>query len=122
MGAGKEYLDEMGKYPVIYLSFRNIKELTWESCWDKTKELIQDEYLKHDYLLKSPELKPQEKDYFKKIIDLKGNPGNYENSLGKLLIFLNRFYGERAVILIDEYDAPVHAGFKNGYYDQIINW
>jgi hypothetical protein len=120
--AGKEYLDKMGKYPVIFISFRDIKEREWETCYDKIQGLIQDEYLKHDYLLDSPKLKYPEKDYFKGIIGRKASKGDYERSLGKLLIFLNRYYGERAVILIDEYDAPVHAGFKHGYYDEIINF
>jgi hypothetical protein len=96
--------------------------MNWKSCWSKIKELIQDEYVKHDYLLDSPLLKPTEKNYFKKIIDLKGDEGNFENSLGKLLIFLNRYYGQRVVILIDEYDAPIHAGFNHGYYDEIISF
>ncbi|MGD2091734.1 MAG: AAA family ATPase [Candidatus Aminicenantes bacterium] len=120
--AGKKYLDHMGKYPVISLSFKAIKELDWESCLDKIKKLIQREYLKHDYLLNSTELKGAEKDYLKKIIDLKGNKTDYENSLENLLIFLNRYYGERAVILIDEYDAPVHEGYNRDYYDEIINF
>jgi len=120
--AGQKYLDKMGKFPVIFFSFRTLKELEWESCLSKLKQLIQKEYLKHDYLLNSSKLKPQEKDYFKRIIDLKGNKSDYENSLENLLIFLNRFYGERGVILIDEYDAPVHAGFTHGYYDEIINF
>ncbi|NIM17657.1 MAG: AAA family ATPase [Candidatus Aminicenantes bacterium] len=120
--AGREYLDKLGKHPVIFISFRSIKELDWESCLSKTKQLIQDEYLKHDYLLNSPGMKYPEKDYYKRIIDLKGNKGDYENSLEKLLIFLSRFYHERAVILIDEYDAPVHAGFTYGYYEEIINF
>jgi hypothetical protein len=120
--AGQTYLDKMGKYPVIFLSFRSIEELDWESCLGKIKQLIQREYLKHDYLLNSTELKSAEKAYFQKIIDLKGNKGECENSLENLLIFLNRYYRERAVILIDEYDAPVHAGFKHGYYDEIINF
>jgi hypothetical protein len=76
---------------------------------------MQDEYARHYYLLESQKLLPHERDYFQKIIDLKGDVGNYENSLGKLLVFLTRFYNKRAVILIDEYDAPVHAGFNYGY-------
>jgi hypothetical protein len=120
--AGQPYLDKMGKFPVIFLSFRSIKELQWEACLDKIKKLIQDEYARHYYLLKSKELLPYERDYFQRIIDLKGNKGDYENSLEKLLVFLNRYYGQRAVILIDEYDAPVHAGFTYGYYDEIINF
>jgi hypothetical protein len=78
--------------------------------------------LKHDYLLEGKALKPQESKFFKRIIELEGNKGDYENSLEYLLIFLNRYYGKQVVILIDEYDAPVHAGFNNGYYDEIIGF
>ncbi len=120
--AGGEYLEKMGQHPVIFLTFKNIKEPDWENCLDKIKSLIQEEYLKHDYLLAANWLKPAEQDYFKKIIDLKGTMGDYENSLKKLLIFLNRYYGQKAVILIDEYDAPVHAGFTNQYYKEIIGF
>ncbi len=120
--AGKKYLDHMGKYPVIFLTFKNIKELEWETTYRKIKKLIMDEYLKHDYLLNSPKLKSPEKDYFKRIINLKGDREDYESSLEKLLIFLNRYYGERVVILIDEYDAPVHEGFYRDYYEEIINF
>jgi hypothetical protein len=119
---GKKYLDHMGKYPVIFLTFKNIKELDWEITYRKIKKLILDEYLKHKYLGNSPKLEPQEQDYFKKIINLEGEREDYENSLEKLLIFLNRYYGERAVILIDEYDAPIHAGYNRDFYEQIINF
>lgn len=95
--AGQEYLDKMGKYPVIFLSFKGSKEKTWESCWNKIKQLIQDEFLVHDYLLNSPVIKSAEKTYFKKIIDLTGDIVDYENSLAKLLIFLSRHYNKRAV-------------------------
>jgi Predicted AAA-ATPase/PD-(D/E)XK nuclease superfamily len=120
--AGKHYLDKMSKHPVIFLSFRSIKELEWESCISKIKQLIQDEYLKHKYLLDSPDLDVVEKDYFNRVLHLEGNKGDYENSLEKLLIFLNRYYDERGVILIDEYDAPIHAGFNQGYYEEVINF
>ena len=121
-GAGPQYLEKMGKHPVIFLTFKNIKEPDWETCLDKIKSLIQDEYLKHDYLLASPVLKHAEQDYFKNIIDLKGTLSDYENSLEKLLIFLSRYYNEKVVILIDEYDAPVHEGFNKGYYEEIISF
>jgi hypothetical protein len=120
--AGQEYLDHMGKYPVIFLTFKNIKEMNWEISYRKIKKLIQDEYLKHKYLGNSPKLESQEQDYFKKIINLEGEREDYENSLEKLLIFLNRYYGERVVILIDEYDTPVHEGFYRDYYEEIINF
>ncbi|MDQ1350880.1 MAG: family ATPase [Acidobacteriota bacterium] len=120
--AGQEYRDQMGQFPVIFLTFKNIKESDWESCLSKIKQLIQDEYSRHYYLLDSKKMLPHELDYFNRIINLEGNKGDYENSLGKLLVFLNRYYGKRAVILIDEYDAPIHAGFNNNYYDEIIDF
>ncbi|MCX6583193.1 MAG: AAA family ATPase [Candidatus Aminicenantes bacterium] len=119
--AGPQYLEKIGRHPVIFLTFKNIKETDWESCFYKIKQLIQDEYSRHYYLVDGKTLLPHELDYFKRIIGLEGNKGDYENSLEKLLIFLNRYYGNKAVILIDEYDAPIHAGFNNNYYDQIID-
>ncbi|MDQ1350913.1 MAG: hypothetical protein QG657_1215 [Acidobacteriota bacterium] len=120
--AGEKYLEKMGKYPVIFLTFKDVKVPGWDACLYKIKQLIQDEYARHYYLLDGKILLPHELDYFKRIITLEGNIGDYENSLGKLLIFLNRYYGQRVVILIDEYDAPVHAGFINDYYDEIISF
>ena len=120
--AVKTYLDKMGKYPVIFLTFKNIKEMEWETTYRKIKKLIQDEYLRHKYLVNSPKLEPQEQDYFKKIINLEGEREDYEISLEKLLIFLSRYYGARGVILIDEYDAPVHEGYHRGYYEEVINF
>jgi len=121
-GAGQEYLDKMGKHPVIFLTFKDTKEMDWESCLDNIKKLIQKEFARHYYLLESQKLLPHERDYFQKIIDLTGNKSDYASSLENLLIFLSRFYDERVVILIDEYDAPVHAGFLYGYYEEIINF
>jgi hypothetical protein len=120
--AAPQYLEKMGKHPVIFLTFKNIKEPDWETCRDKIKSLIQGEYLKHDYLLTGTWLKSAEQDYFKKIMDLKGTLGDYENSLEKLLIFLSRYYNQKAVILIDEYDAPIHAGYTYNYYEEVIEF
>jgi len=119
---GNKYLNHMGKYPVIFISFRTIKELEWDSCIDKMKLLIQKVYLNFHYLETSPELKPQEHDYFRKIIDIRGNTSDYENSLENLLIFLSKHYHQRALSFVDEYDAPLHAGFSSGYYEKIVNF
>ncbi len=121
-GAGSEYLEKIGRHPVIFLSFRTIKELDWDTAHRKIKKLIQEEFLKHDYLLTGSKLNPHDKDYFRKIVDLEGDHEDYESSLKKLLVFLNLYYSRRAVVLIDEYDAPIHAGFSYGYYEEIINF
>jgi hypothetical protein len=119
---GEHYLEKMGKYPVIFMSFLDIKEMDWKITYRKITKLIRDEYSKHYYLLKSKKLIPPEKAYFKQILELKGDREDYEKSLEKLLFFLNRHYGKKVVVLIDEYDVPVHAGFTNDYYDEIINF
>jgi hypothetical protein len=121
-GTGKKYLDHMGKYPVIFLTFKNIKELDWETSYRKIQKLIRKEYSRHYYLLDSKKLLPYERDYFQTLMELKGDREDYENSLENLLIFLYRYYGERVVILIDEYDAPIHEGFYRDYYEEIINF
>ena len=120
--AGPEYTDKMGQHPVIFLTFKDIKEPDWNTCYTKIKKLIRLEYARHYYLIKSENLMPFEKTYFQDIMDLKGDIGDYENSLQNLLIFLNRYYGKPVVILIDEYDEPIHAGFDKGYYDEIISF
>ncbi len=120
--AGNEYMDKQGKHPVIFISFRNIRQEQWELSLSKIKTLIHNAYLKHDYLLNSPKIKPSEKVYFQKIVDLEGDVGDYEDSLEMLLIFLYRFYQKRVVILIDEYDQPIHAGYNNGYYDEVVSF
>ncbi|MDQ1354437.1 MAG: hypothetical protein QG657_4746 [Acidobacteriota bacterium] len=120
--AGQVYMDKMGNYPVIFLSFKNIKELDWETSYRKIKKLIRSEFARHCYLMESKKMMPFELDYFQQILDLKGDREDYENSLESLLIFLSRFYNRRAVILIDEYDAPIHAGFNYGFYDEVINF
>jgi len=120
--AGPQYLEKMGRHPVIFLTFKNIKESDWETTYRKIKKLIQDEYSRHYYLDNGKTMRPHELDYFKRIINLEGDKGDYENSLEKLLIFLYRYYGKRAVILIDEYDAPIHAGFTGQYYNQVIDF
>ncbi len=119
---GQKYMAKLGKYPVIYLSLKDIKDDTWESCFESLKMLVQEEYSRHYYLLQSQKLMPHEKEYYQKILDLTGTLSDYTHSLEKLLIFLSRYYDERVVILIDEYDAPVHTGFANGYYKEIINF
>ncbi|MGE5340023.1 MAG: AAA family ATPase [Candidatus Omnitrophota bacterium] len=120
--ADQEYLDKLGKHPVIFLSFENIKEKDRKSCFNKLKQIIRDEYKRHAYLLESSKLRPHERDYFKKIIELKGDITDFEDSLLRLLTFVTRFHSKRAVILIDDYDAPIYGGFAFGYYKDISNF
>ena len=109
------------KYPVIYLTFKDVKGDDWESTRNLLYNEIIREYTIHDYLLTSNCLKESELQFYKEIINKQGDLSNYENSLIRLSVFLNRYYHQKVVILIDEYDTPIHAGYKK-FYTEIVSF
>ena len=111
-----------GKSPVIFLTFKDIKVLTWENCYEHLKMNIGDEFRRHSYLLKSNILDENQKTDFKQIITYKASISLYENSIKTLTHHLYRYYKQKVVLLIDEYDTPIHAGYIYKYYDQIISF
>ncbi|MCF7899804.1 ATP-binding protein [Candidatus Babeliales bacterium] len=118
----KEIMQLQGQYPVIFLTFKDVKELSWEGTIEKIKDLISIEFSKHDYLLESNLLKDFEKEIFKNIITRKAEQFNYENSLKNLSKWLTKFYNKKTIILLDEYDSPITAGYINNYYKEIISF
>lgn len=76
---GKEYIEEQGKYPVIYLTFKDIKELDWETTFEKFKSIIADEYKRLKYIMDA--LEDTEKEYYDQIVNEIGSQSQYENSL-----------------------------------------
>ncbi|MGM0508780.1 MAG: AAA family ATPase [Fusobacteriota bacterium] len=118
----KEIMELQGKYPVITFSFKDIKEMDWESCISKIKTLISSEYYNHEYLLESNLLGELEKIKYKKILMEEGSKADYENSLGKLMEYLYKYHNEKIIVLIDEYDMSIQAGYINGYYEKVVNF
>ncbi len=117
-----DIMAKQGTYPVIFLTFKNVKCLDWEQCYGKIKILIALEYERHSYLLLDDNLKSHEKESFSAIINGSALPQDYENSLFILSHYLHRYHKKQPIILIDEYDAPIHAGFVNKYYNEVINF
>jgi hypothetical protein len=120
--AGEEYTRRQGKYPVIYLTFKDVKEANWESALAKTKRLIQNEFLRHEYLREAPELRAEEREYFAGIVSLKASQSDYEDSLKQFCDYLARYHHQKVVLLIDEYDTPIQAGYVNGYYTEVVGF
>jgi hypothetical protein len=120
--AGEEYTSRQGKYPVIYLTFKDVKEASWENALKKIKPLIQEEFLRHDYLRNGPSLKAEELEYFNGIAQLTTDQSAYENSLKNLSHYLARHHNQRVILLIDEYDTPIQAGYVNGYYAEVVGF
>jgi hypothetical protein len=120
--AGEEYTGKQGKYPVIFLTFKDVKEPSWESALKKIKQLVQEEFLRHDYLRNVAGLKAEELEYFNGIAQLTTDQSAYENSLKNLSHYLARHHNQRVILLIDEYDTPVQAGYVNGYYAEVVGF
>ncbi len=111
-----------GQYPVIFLTFKEAKASTWQTCYEKITRIIANEFSRHAYLLDSSVLGDRQKKDFTAVINCTASQSIYENALQDLSAFLAKYHGKKAYILIDEYDAPIHAGFLNGYYNEVVEF
>ncbi len=110
----------MGQYPVIHLSFKNVKSASKEESMDLMKSVIADEFERHDYLLDREFFDELKIEYYRKIQNRKGTDGDYTQSIKYLSAWLHRAYGKPPYILLDEYDTPLHSAHVDKYYDQMI--
>jgi len=110
------------KYPLIFITFKDIKHSSWSCCFENLKILIANTFKKFLYLLDSDQLIEMEKKIFKNIINGTASEVVYGNSLQLLSELLCRYHNQTVIILIDEYDTPVHTGFQHNYYDDIISF
>ena len=115
-----EYMSEQGKYPVIFISLKDLKEDTWEECIESIKDIMHKIFNEYSFLREK--LNVVEKRQFDKIWEITGNERNFKTSLLDLSNYLNKYYGEKAIILIDEYDAPIINAFDKGYYNEAVNF
>ena len=118
--SNSEYMSEQGKYPVIFISLKDLKEDTWEECIESIKDIMHKIFNEYSFLREK--LNVVEKRQFDKIWEITGNERNLKTSLLDLSNYLNKYYGEKAIILIDEYDAPIINAFDKGYYNEAINF
>ena len=119
---GQEYRKEQGQYPVIFLTFKDVKFDSWKATLDKIIDLLREEFGRHPELANSDKLAVYEKVYFKKIIDGDVTEVDLSASLEKLSSMLNKHYGKAPIIIIDEYDTPIQEGYSKEFYDEIIGF
>lgn len=119
---GEEYRVHQGKYPVIFLTFKDVKFDSWEATLDKIRGLLQTEFSRHQELLESKSTAKYEKEYFARIIDGCATEVDLTSSLENLSKMLTEHYGKAPVIIIDEYDTPIQEGFAKDFYDEIIGF
>ncbi len=115
-----EIKQKRGKYPIIYLSFKDAKQNTWEDTLKHIKIEIAKLFRTHTYLLKDNLLIDNEKNEFAKIADRTADNVDFEVSIKQLSEYLYRYYNQTVVILIDEYDTPIQASYKKFYENAIF--
>ena len=120
--AGKEYQAEQGKRPVIYLTFKDIKQTDFQKSFDAITKEIAKEYRRHNELSGSSILNEYENALYKSIFMEKAPEKDWGNSIAVLSSMLFKHHGTQPVILIDEYDVPIQAGFEYGFYSEIISF
>ncbi len=108
-----------GKYPVIFISFKDIKELTFPAAYAKITLLIKKLYGNHRYLLEGDLLAQDERDTFMAILNQQANEEHIEASIQSLAEYLTRKFNQFPIILIDEYDTPIQQAYLKKHYDEM---
>lgn len=117
---GEYYRSFQGKYPVIFITLKDVKNNSWDNTFANIGSIISSEYCRHSDLSKSPKLDKKQKDFYDKMVSEKFSAVDLERSLLYLSEMLKKHYGEGAVIIIDEYDTPIQSGHTSGFYDDVI--
>ena len=108
----------MGKFPVIFISLKGVDGLTFEDAYGMLRLIIRAEASRHQYLRDSERISREEKEAFEEIFGTKAE--DIEDSLRLLSQLLYQHYGQKTVLLIDEYDVPLDKAFHHGYYREMV--
>ncbi|MFN2341419.1 MAG: AAA family ATPase [Halanaerobium sp.] len=118
----KLFAETQGKYPVLNFSFKKIKANNWQEAAYLLKEEIAREYKRHRYLLDSKLLTDFEKDEYRALMTKKAPIFSCSSAIRDLTNYLKRYFKEKSIVLIDEYDTPLHYAKLNEYYDEMLNF
>ena len=110
------------RYPVIALTFKDVKARTWSACRESLTMAIAQAFEEHRFLLEGSTLSAWEAERFDEIISNTARDALLQDALRLLSGALFRHHGERVVILIDEYDTPIHSAYEHGYYDEVVDF
>lgn len=119
---GHKYTKHQGQYPVIFLTFKDVKFSTWEETLHKIQGLLQNEFSRHNELETSPKISSYEKDYYQKVLEGNANEVDLASALENLSRMLYEHHDVAPIIIIDEYDTPIQEGYSKNFYDEIIDF
>ena len=120
------YRNEQGIYPVIFLTLKDVKCNSWEETYLKLADIITRQFIYYEKDLLGGRLNTFEENYCRHIMNGTGNYTDYEGALAALTEYLTKIYGEKPILLLDEYDIPIQQGYLKGFYEAVItfmrNW
>ncbi|GEP64593.1 hypothetical protein CBE01nite_23610 [Clostridium beijerinckii] len=116
----KEIMKLQGEYPVIFITFKNQKHLSYDDFKIGIQMLLSNLYKEHEYLLESNNLSEFDKADFKEIISRKAPVGIFSEAISNLMMYMNKHYGKKVMLFIDEYDVPIQEAYLRGFYDNMI--
>lgn len=119
---GDYYTKHQGQYPVIFLTFKDIKSMTWEETFQKIRRLISLEFIRHNELETSSVLTSYEKEQYHLLAGDTGDEIDCQMGLQLLSLLLHKHYGRECIIIIDEYDTPIQQGHTCNFYPEIVNF
>ena len=115
---------ECNKYPIIYITFKDVKGSDFEASFEKIKYLIDDEFARYEKQIDAIVKKINKKDmaHYERIVSNTASLVDYENAIKLLSKLLTLAYNQKCIVLIDEYDTPIQTGFIKGYYEEIVGF
>ncbi len=117
---GQKYIEHQGKYPVIFMTFKDVKFNTWDETFTSIKALFSAEASRHMELATSDKISEYDKKYFNKLLSADMTAVELSTVLGNLSRMLCEHHGIETIIIIDEYDTPIQQGHSKGFYEDII--
>ena len=115
-----QFRAQQGKFPVIFISFKTITDITLDSMMAKFAEVIGEEYKRHAYLLDGDVLNEREIQIFKALMSGSAYRFDLSRSFEFLLTALSEYHNEHVIVLIDDYDIPVQVAYMHGFYEEIM--
>lgn len=119
---GDYYTKHQGQYPVIFLSFKDVKCLSWQETFQKISKLISLEFMRHNELESSSVLSSYEKEQYHRFASENINEVDCQMGLQLLSLLLHKHYDKECVIIIDEYDTPIQQGHLCDFYNEIVDF
>lgn len=119
---GDYYTKHQGQYPVIFLSFKDVKCSNWQETFQKISKLISLEFMRHDELESSFVLSSYEKEQYHRFARENINEVDCQMGLQLLSLLLHKYYNKECVIIIDEYDTPIQQGHLCDFYNEIVDF